>query len=58
MTVLIIIAVLFVSLIVAVPLIERSNFRLSSEQMGKYGRWILPLLIIMGIIQLFRHYAG
>jgi len=58
MTALIIIAVLFITLIVAVPLIERSNFRLSNEQMSKYGRWVLPLIIIMGIIQLFRHYSS
>lgn len=58
MTALIIIAVLFVSLIVAVPLIERSNLRMSNEQMGKLGRWILPLIVIMVIIQLFRYYGG
>lgn len=52
MTVLIIIAILFIALVVIVPLIERSNFRMSGEQMGKLGRWILPLLVIMMIIQL------
>ena len=58
MTVLIILAVLFIALIVVVPLIERSNFRMSSEQMGKFGRWILPLLVIMVIIQLVMYYAN
>jgi hypothetical protein len=57
MTVLIILAVLFIALIVVVPLIERSNFRMSSEQMGKFGRWILPLLVIMGLINLVMYYA-
>ena len=56
MTVLIILAVLFIALIVIVPLIERSNFRMTSEQMGKFGRWILPLLVIMLIIRLIMHY--
>lgn len=58
MTVLIIIAILFIALVVIVPLIERSNFRMSSEQMGKLGRWILPLLVIMMIIQLVMYYVN
>jgi len=58
MTVLIILAVLFIALVVIVPLIERSNFRMSNEQMGKFGRWILPLLVILVIIQLVMHYAN
>ena len=58
MTVLIILAVLIIALVVIVPLIERSNFRMSNEQMGKLGRWILPLLVIMVIIQLVMHYAN
>jgi hypothetical protein len=49
--------VLFIALVVIVPLIERSKFRMSGEQMGKLGRWILPLLVIMVIIQLIMHYA-
>jgi len=57
MTVLIILAVLFIALVVIVPLIERSNFRMSNEQMAKFGRWILPLLVIMVIIQLVMYYA-
>jgi hypothetical protein len=58
MTVFIILAVLFIALVVIVPLIERSNFRMSTEQMGKWGRWILPLLVIMLLIQLVMHYAN
>jgi hypothetical protein len=58
MTVLIILAVLFIALVVIVPLIERSNFRMSGEQMSKFGRWILPLLVIMVIIQLVMYYAN
>jgi hypothetical protein len=58
MTVFIILAVLFIALVVIVPLIERSNFRMSSEQMGRMGRWILPLLAIMLIIRLIMYYAN
>ena len=57
MTVFIILGVLFIALVIIVPLIERSKFRMSSEQMGKLGRWILPLLVIMLVIQLVMHYA-
>lgn len=58
MTVLIILGVLFIALVIIVPLIERSKFRMSSEQMSKLGRWILPLLVIMLSIQLVMHYAN
>jgi hypothetical protein len=58
MAVLIILAVLFIALIVVVPLIERSKFRMSGEQMCQFGRWILPLLVFMVIIQLVMHYAN
>jgi hypothetical protein len=58
MTVLIILGVLFLALVIVVPLLERSNFRMSGEQMSKLGRWILPLLMVMIIVQLFMHYGG
>ena len=58
MTVFIILGVLFIALVIIVPLIERSKFRMSSGQMGKLGRWILPLLVIAAIIRLITHYAN
>lgn len=58
MTVLIILGCLFVALLVGIPLIERSGFRMSNEQMGKWGRWILPLLLLLGLIQLVMHYVN
>ncbi|MFT6896812.1 MAG: hypothetical protein ACJA13_001215 [Paraglaciecola sp.] len=58
MTVLIILGVLFVALIVIVPLLERSSFRVSGEQLSKMGRWILPLLIIMVTVQLVMYWVG
>ena len=57
MTVLIILGVLFIALVIIVPLIERSTFRMSGEQMGQLGRWLLPLVVIMGIINLVMYYA-
>ncbi|WP_199271618.1 hypothetical protein [Paraglaciecola sp. L3A3] len=58
MTVLLILGVLFIALVVLVPLIERANFNLSNQQMSKFGRWILPLLVISVVIQLIMHYTG
>ena len=55
MNVLIILGVLFVALVVIVPLIEKSNMRMSEEQMSKWGRWILPLVILVLVIQFVMH---
>ncbi|MFT2092581.1 hypothetical protein [Paraglaciecola sp. 2405UD69-4] len=58
MTVLIILGCLFIALLVIIPLIERSGFTMSNETMGKWGRWILPLLVVLGVIQLIMFYAN
>ena len=58
MTVVIILAVLFIAPVVIGSVIVRSSFRMSNEQMGKMGRWILPLLVIMVIIQLVMYYVN
>ena len=55
MTVVIILGVLLVALLVVVPLLERSRFRMSDTQMNKIGRWVLPLVIVLALIQLVRH---
>jgi hypothetical protein len=55
MTVVIILGVLLVALVVVVPLLERSSFRMSDTQMNKIGRWVLPLVIVLALIQLVRH---
>jgi hypothetical protein len=57
MTVLYILGLLFIALVVLVPLIERSNFRMDAQQMGKFGRWILPLLVISIVIQIIMYYS-
>jgi hypothetical protein len=58
MTVIIILAVLLVALLVVVPLLEKSNFRMSDEKLSKWGRWVLPLAIILALVQLVRHFAA
>lgn len=52
MEVLIILGVLFLALIIVVPLIERSNMRISSETASKVARWIWPLIMVSLVIQL------
>ena len=52
MEVLIILGVLFLALIIVVPLIERSNMRISSETASKVARWIWPLIMLSLVIQL------
>nr|WP_193362868.1 hypothetical protein [Aliiglaciecola lipolytica] len=56
MTVLIILGVLIIALLIVVPLLERSNFRMSNQQMSKMSRWILPLVMLMVVIQLIMYY--
>lgn len=55
MTVVIILGILLVALLVVVPLLERSNFRMSGEQLSKFSRWILPLAILLATVQLIRY---
>ena len=52
MEVLITLGVLFLALIIVVPLIERSNMRISSETASKVARWIWPLIMLSLVIQL------
>jgi hypothetical protein len=54
MTVLIILGVLFASLFLVVPLLEKSKWRMSSEDIGKISRWIWPLMMILLVAQLIR----
>ncbi|ALS98050.1 hypothetical protein [Lacimicrobium alkaliphilum] len=52
MTVFYILALLFLALVIIIPLLERSKVRMSEEQMGKLGRWVWPLVMILLITQL------
>ncbi|MDP5031829.1 MAG: hypothetical protein NWQ54_17710 [Paraglaciecola sp.] len=58
MTIVIILVILFAALLIVVPLLERSRFRMSAEQMSKLSRWILPLAIVLILAQLIRHLVG
>lgn len=52
MEILVILGILFLALFIVVPLIERSNMRVSGETASKLARWIWPLIMISLIIQL------
>lgn len=47
MTLLIILAVLFLALFIIIPLVEKKGKRYSPEELQKLSRWIYPL---MGLI--------
>ena len=52
MEVLVLLGVLFLALIIFIPLIEKSNLRVSDKTQSKIGRFIWPLIMIMLIVQL------
>jgi hypothetical protein len=52
MEVLVLLGVLFLALIIVIPLIEKSNLRVSDETTSKLSRFIWPLIMIMLIVQL------
>lgn len=54
MTVLIILGILFASLFIVIPLLERSKMRMSNEDLQKITRWIWPLMMILLVVQLIR----
>lgn len=54
MEVLIIVGVLFATLAIVIPLIERSKMRVSNEDASKIARWIWPLMVVLLAVQLIR----
>lgn len=54
MTVLIILGVLFLALVIIIPLVEKSNVRMSDETTAKISRWIWPLMIVLIALGAFK----
>lgn len=54
MTVLYIIGILFLALVIVIPLLEKSNWRMSGKDMAKLSKWFWPLLMILLIAQLIK----
>lgn len=46
MSVFVILGVLFLTLVVLIPLLEKSGKRMSDESTAKLSKWIFPLLCI------------
>jgi hypothetical protein len=57
-TLLSILALLFITLLLIIPLIERFAPRPNAEQTTKISRWILPLVGIMLVIGLFKSFSS
>ena len=57
-TLIIILAVLFVSLIVVIPLIEKYAPKSEGQDYSKLTRWIIPLMILLLVAQLLRYAFG
>ncbi len=55
-TLLTILAVLFLVLIVAIPLIEKYAPKGEARDYGNITRWIIPLMALVFVLQLLRHY--
>lgn len=58
MNLLILLGALFLSLAIAIPLLEKRAPRLSAEQQQRLSRWILPLVGLSLVIALFRHWLN
>ncbi|MBL3555247.1 MULTISPECIES: hypothetical protein [Marinobacter] len=55
-TLLAILAVLFLALIIIVPLVEKYAPKGEPRDYSKITRWIIPLMALALVLQLFRHY--
>ncbi|MBQ0762891.1 hypothetical protein [Marinobacter psychrophilus] len=55
-TLLIILAVLFVALIVILPLIEKYAPKGESRDYGNLTRFIFPLMVVLILAQMIRHF--
>lgn len=53
MNVFVILGVLFLALVIIIPLLEKSNMRVSEETTSKVSRWLLPLVGIALALGLF-----
>lgn len=55
-TLLTILAVLFLGLIIIVPLIEKYAPKGDARDYSHITRWIIPLLAVLIVLQIVRHY--
>lgn len=55
-TLLVILGVLFLALIILIPLIERYAPRSEARDYSKLSRYIFPLMALLIVVQLIRHF--
>ncbi len=55
-TLLTILALLFLALIVIIPLVEKYAPKGEARDFGKITRWFIPLMALVIVLQLLRHY--
>ena len=55
-TLLTILAVLFVALLIIIPLVEKYAPKGEARSYGNITRWIIPLMALILVLQLIRHY--
>ncbi|WP_152205724.1 hypothetical protein [Marinobacter changyiensis] len=55
-TLLTILAVLFLALIIIIPLVEKYAPKGEARDYGNITRWIIPLMALVVVLQLLRHY--
>ena len=57
-TLITILAVLFLSLIVVIPLVEKYTKKHGPIQTGNMHRYILPLMAVLLVLGVLRYYTG
>lgn len=55
MNLLTVLGILFISLIVITPIVERFGPKTSEAQTSKISRWILPLIAFLMVLQLLAY---
>ena len=55
-TLLAILAVLFLGLIIIIPLVEKYAPKGENRDYSKVTRWILPLIALLIVLQMLRHF--
>jgi len=51
-----ILGVLFLTLFILIPLIERFGRQYSPEELSKLSRWVLPLILVLMLLQAIRYF--
>ncbi len=53
-----ILALLLLALVIAIPLLERFGKPASEQDTSALGRWVLPLVMLLALLQLLFYWFG